>query len=79
MSLDRVTVEVTHGRVHADDCNACDEATPASGNQIDHFERVITVKGDLSEDDRASLLRIADRCPVHRSLEAKSHITTELA
>ncbi|MDH3295705.1 MAG: bifunctional alpha/beta hydrolase/OsmC family protein [Acidimicrobiia bacterium] len=78
MALDRVTVEVSHGRVHADDC-ACDDATPASGGQIDHFERVIRVEGDLSADDRESLLRIADRCPVHRSLEAKSHITTELA
>lgn len=79
MTLDRVAVEVSHGRVHADDCAVCDEATPASGNHIDHFERVIHVEGDLSDDDRASLLRIADRCPVHRSLEAKSHITTTLA
>ncbi len=79
MALDRVSVEVTHGRIHADDCAACVEATPASGNHIDHFERVLHVEGELSDDDRASLLRIADRCPVHRSLEAKSHITTTLA
>jgi putative redox protein len=78
INLDRVSVEVSHGRVHADDCMACDEATPAGGGQIDRFERAIMVEGDLSEDDRASLLRIADRCPVHRSLEAKSHISTSL-
>jgi putative redox protein len=71
-------VEVTHGRVHADDCSDCDEATPTPGGQIDHFARVIRVDGDLSEKDRQALLRIADKCPVHRSLEAKSHITTEL-
>ena len=78
MALDRVSVEVTHGRVHADDCAACDDATPTPGGQIDHFARTIKIEGDLSEEDRASLLRIADKCPVHRSLEAKSHITTEL-
>ena len=78
MALDRVTVEVTHGRVHADDCGQCDDATPVSGGQIDHFDRVIRVEGDLSEEDRQALQRIADKCPVHRSLEAKSHITTHL-
>lgn len=76
LALDRVIVEVTHAKTHATDSNAVvDGKTP----MIDQFERRLVLEGELSEDDRASLLRIADRCPVHRTLEASSHIVTTLA
>ena len=53
----------------------------ASGiGMIDRFERIITVQGDdLTDDDRSKLLAIADKCPVHRTLEAASAIATVLA
>jgi putative redox protein len=81
LPLDRVTVEVAHGKVHADDCVECAENELLHGRagMIDRFERVITVEGDdLSDDDRRRLLTIADKCPVHRTLEAASVITTRL-
>ncbi len=86
MPLDRVTVEVSHGKVHADDCAECADndnvfAEIASGRatMIDRFERVITIEGDdLTNDDRAKLLAIADKCPVHRTLESASVIATRL-
>jgi len=80
LPLDRVTVEVSHDKVHADDA-AADSAdqVPTSGGKIDQFTRVLHVEGDLDDDARASLLRIADRCPVHRTLEQASRIVTELA
>jgi putative redox protein len=75
VDLDRVTVEVAHRKVHGADC---DECVAGGRARIDHFDRVIRLDGDLDDAARASLLRIADRCPVHRTLEATSHITTRL-
>jgi putative redox protein len=47
---------------------------------IDQFSRTITIEGvDLSDEDRQKLLVIADKCPVHRTLEHASAITTRLA
>jgi putative redox protein len=80
--LDRVTVSVTHGKVHADDCVECADNGALSGRagMIDRFERVITVAGDdLTDEQRAKLLEIADKCPVHRTLESASAIVTRLA
>jgi uncharacterized OsmC-like protein/alpha/beta superfamily hydrolase len=87
LPLDRVIVEVSHGKVHADDCFECAENDAvfsgiAEGrtNMIDRFERVITIEGDdLTDADRDKLLAIADKCPVHRTLENASVIATRLA
>ena len=79
--LDRVTVEVTHGKVHANDCVECADDTRLAGRtgMIDRFEREITVAGDdLTDEQRAKLLEIADKCPVHRTLESASAIVTRL-
>lgn len=62
-ALGAVHVGVTHSR-HASE-------TPA-----DRFERTIEFAGDLDDDQRARLLEIAERCPVHRMLEAGSNIVT---
>ena len=81
MPLDRVTVEVSHAKVHAADCLECaaSDQLSARAGMIDRFERVITVEGaDLTDDDRERLLVIADKCPVHRTLEHASAIATRL-
>jgi putative redox protein len=80
--LDRVTVEVSHGKVHANDCVECSENELLAGRSgmIDRFERVVTVAGDdLTDAHRAKLLEIADKCPVHRTLESASSIVTRLS
>lgn len=69
--LDHVTVDVTHNRVHAQDAGV--EAGP-----LDEFTRMISLTGKLDDTQRARLLEIADKCPVHRSLEAGANIRTEL-
>mgnify|MGYP001817818918 FL=1 len=82
LPIDRATVEVTHGKVHADDCVECAGNTNLVGRtgMIDRFERSITVEGDdLTDEHRAKLLEIADKCPVHRTLESASAIFTRLA
>lgn len=70
--LDHVSVDVCHDKVHAQDAGG------ASGDKIDQFIRRITLTGGLSQDQRARLREIADRCPVHRTLERSSTVITEL-
>lgn len=71
--LDHVWVDVSHNKVHAQD------ASTGSGDKIDSFKRVIHLEGTLTRDERARLLEIADKCPVHRTLEKSSQVVTELA
>ncbi len=72
LPLDHVSVDVTHDRMHAQDA-------PSSGTErIDRFRREITLKGDLTNEQRARLLEIADRCPVHRTLETGAEVETVL-
>lgn len=75
LSLTHVSCDVTHGRSHKEDCEACDDADM----KIDLFQRVIRLTGDLTEEQRASLLAIADKCPVHQTLERQAVVRTELA
>jgi len=70
--LAHVSVDVTHDKVHAQDA-----ASPGE-DKVDQFTRVIRLEGDLEAAQRARLLEIADRCPVHRTLERRSHIETRL-
>jgi len=74
-ALERVTIRLRHSRVHAEDCADC-ETRPAS---ITLIERDIELEGDLDEEQRARLLAIANRCPVHLTLTTQMHIATKLA
>ena len=42
--------------------------------KIDRIEREITLEGDLDAEQRAKLMEIADKCPVHRTLQSKIDI-----
>jgi putative redox protein len=64
--LEGISVELSHGKVHADDCENC----PATEGKVDRIVREISVEGPLDADQRQRLLEIADKCPVHRTLEA---------
>ena len=49
------------------------------GNKIDQFERKLFLVGDLTQEQRARLLEIADKCPVHKTLHAEVSVKTVLA
>lgn len=70
--LDGVSVDVTHNKVHAQDAGQDGSA------KVDEFRRQIRLSGNLSADQRAKLLEIADKCPVHRTLERSNSVVTEL-
>ncbi len=71
--LTHVSVDITHNKTHALD------ADTEAETKIDRFERVITLEGDLDTEQRAKLLEIADKCPVHKTLERSNEVVTRLA
>ncbi|WP_420457424.1 alpha/beta fold hydrolase [Rubrivirga sp.] len=72
VGLDGVGVTVTHARVHADDCERC----ATEGGHVSRLTRTVRLDGDLDDATRARLLEIADRCPVHKTLEGEIDIVT---
>jgi len=72
LPLERVTVRLKHEKIHARDCADCD----TKEGKIDRIERLITLEGALDEAQRAKLLEIADKCPVHRTLHGEVRVVT---
>ncbi len=72
LPLERVRVRLRHGRIYATDCAECE----TKEGMVDSIECAITLEGDLDADQRARLLEIADKCPVHRTLKSEIDIRT---
>lgn len=72
--LENVSVRLRHDRCHSEDCASTGEGRP----KIEVLSRDITLAGDLTEAQRARLRAIADKCPVHRTLESHPVIKTQL-
>lgn len=72
--LEHVAVRLTHDKVHADDCAACETEV----GKIDLINRELIIEGPLEDEQRAKLLEIADKCPVHRTLHNEIHVDTRL-
>ncbi|MDH5536655.1 MAG: bifunctional alpha/beta hydrolase/OsmC family protein [Betaproteobacteria bacterium] len=72
--LERVSVELRHEKVHAEDCIDCETRE----GRIDRIEREVDIRGDLDAAQRARLLEIANKCPVHRTLHSEVWIPTRL-
>ena len=73
--LEGVTVKLEHSKIHAVDCAECE----TKEGMLDRIEREISLSGPLAEEQRARLLEMADRCPVHRTLTSEINIRTRLA
>jgi uncharacterized OsmC-like protein len=73
--LEGVTVKLEHSKIHAVDCAECE----TKEGMLDRIEREISVTGPLDDQQRARLLEMADRCPVHRTLTSEINIRTRLA
>jgi len=70
--LDRVTVDLRHRKIHAEDCADCETRV----GMLDRIERDIRLSGSLTAEQRAKLMEIADKCPVHRTLTSEINIKT---
>ena len=72
--LVRVIVRLRHAKVYAIDCATCETRE----GMVDHIERDVELIGNLDVEQRARLLEIANRCPVHRTLTSEIDIQTRL-
>ena len=70
--LEAVHIVLEHSREHVEDCKTCNN----DDNRIDVIDRSITMQGDLTDEQRRTLIEIAEKCPVHRTLENRIHIHT---
>jgi uncharacterized OsmC-like protein len=72
--LERVTVRLRHSRIHATDCAECE----TKEGMLDRIERDIELIGAVTAEQRAKLLEISNKCPVHRTLTSEIDILTRL-
>jgi uncharacterized OsmC-like protein/pimeloyl-ACP methyl ester carboxylesterase len=75
LPLERVTVTLSHNKIHAEDCAECETKV----GMLDQFDRVISMEGALDVEQRKKLMEIADKCPVHRTLTSEIRIVTKAA
>jgi putative redox protein len=68
--LESVSVELDHERIYRKDCEDCTEEE----KRMEKISRRITVKGALSGEQKAKLLEIANKCPVHKTISSKPTI-----
>jgi putative redox protein len=74
LPLERVTVELRHDKIHAQDCAECE----SRDGKVDRIERIVRLEGTLDAAMRAKLLEIANKCPVHRTLHSEVTVPTRL-
>jgi putative redox protein len=74
LPLERVTVELRHDKIHAQDCAECE----SRDGKVDRIERIVRLEGVLDAAMRAKLLEIANKCPVHRTLHSEVTVPTRL-
>jgi putative redox protein len=73
-ALESITVRLRHSRIHASDCAECE----TKEGMLDRIERDIELTGSLDAEQRAKLLEIAGKCPVHRTLASEINVRTQL-
>jgi putative redox protein len=72
LDVEHIETYVDHEKRHVNDCEQCEDGN----KRVDHFDRRIKIVGDITDAQRQRMLEIADMCPVHRTLEQSSHIST---
>ena len=73
--LERTIVRLRHSRIHAADCERCDDKK----SLLDHIDVEVELVGELTDPQRTQLKAIAEKCPVHRTLASPISIATTLA
>lgn len=73
--LTRTVIRLSHKKMHAEDCADCE----TKSGKLDEIIRQLSFEGDLDDEQRARLLEIADKCPVHRTLTQEVKIRSNLS
>ncbi|HET7845567.1 MAG TPA: OsmC family protein [Xanthomonadales bacterium] len=74
LPLESVAVALSHERLHVEDCAECE----GGKRRVERIDRRIALTGALDDAQRAKLMAIADKCPVHQTLTARMEIHTTL-
>jgi len=72
--LEKVTVRLHNDRIHAADCNTC----ATTDGMIDRIERVISLTGPLTDEQKTRLLEVANKCPLHKTITSEISIISSL-
>ena len=73
--LENITVSLSHARIHAEDCEACE----TKQGMLDRIDVRIELTGRLTPDQHAKLMEIAGKCPIHRTLDSEIDIRLHAA
>lgn len=73
--VESVTIGLRHSRIHANDCEECETKT----GMLDRIDLRIELAGQISDEQRAKLMEVAGKCPVHRTLESEIDIRIQSA
>jgi uncharacterized OsmC-like protein len=73
--LENITVSLRHSRIHAKDCKECE----TKEGMLDRIDTEIELTGSLTAEQRAKLMEIAAKCPVHRTLKSEINIRLQPA
>ena len=65
---------VKHDKIHAADCAECETRV----GKVDSILREISIEGNLTDEQREQLMKIADKCPVHQTLQSEVLIESRL-
>jgi uncharacterized OsmC-like protein len=75
LPLQTITVSLWHSRIYAKDCEECE----TKEGRLDRIDTEIELTGSLSAEQRAKLMEIAAKCPVHRTLKSEINIRLQTA
>src|SRR5256714_11877810 len=73
--LENISVSLRHSRIHAKDCAECE----TKDGMLDRIDVEIGLSGALTPEQRAKLMEIAAKCPVHRTLKSEINIRLRTA
>ena len=68
--LENIKVSLSHSRIHAKDCEECE----TKEGMLDRIDTILELTGPLTDEQRAKLMEIAGKCPVHRTLKSEINI-----
>src|SRR5437868_4908785 len=68
--LETITVSLRHDRIHAKDCEECE----TKEGMLDRIDLQVKLTGSLTPEQRAQLMAVAAKCPVHRTLKSDNDI-----
>lgn len=76
LDIGRISVNVSHAKVHAKDCAVCTSEEKDADGKIDIFSRSINIDGLEDEELKAKMIEIADKCPVHKTIVHGAKVET---